>query len=85
MDKLEIQFKPAQILKSEVMNIVVQKIDEVVNEANKIQHLEAKANENRVMIENMRKSEVDISQAEFDALMESGGLDPNITYYIYEE
>lgn len=84
MDKLEIQFKPAQILKSEVMNIVVQKIDEVVGEANKIQPLEAKANENRVMIENMRNSEVDISQAEFDALMESGGLDPNITYYIYE-
>lgn len=85
MNKLEIQFKPAQILKSEVMNIVVQKIDEVVNEANKIQPLEAKANENRVMIENMRNSEVDISQTEFDALIESGGLDPNITYYIYEE
>lgn len=84
MDRLEIQFRPAQILKSEVMNIVVQKIDEVVDEASKIQPLEAKANENRVMIENMRNSEVDISQTEFDALMGSGELDPNKTYYIYE-
>lgn len=83
MDRLEIQFKPAQILKSEVMNIVVQKIDEVVGEANKIQPLEAKANENRVMIENMRNSEVDISQAEFDDTPESE-LDPTKTYYIYE-
>ena len=37
------------------------------------------------MIENMRNSEVDISQTEFDALMESGELDPSKTYYIYEE
>lgn len=85
MDKLNIKFTPAQVLKAELMNIITAKIDEIVNEANKIQPLEAKANENRVMIENMRNSEVDISQAEFDALMESGGLDPNITYYIYEE
>lgn len=84
MDKLNIKFTPAQVLKAELMNIITAKIDEVINEANKIQPLEAKANENRVMIENMRNSEVDISQEEFDALMESGGLDPNITYYIYE-
>lgn len=28
--------------------------------------------------------EVDISQEEFDALQESGNLDPSKTYYIYE-
>ena len=84
MDKLNINFTPAQVLKAELMNIITAKIDEVVNEVNKILPLEVRANENRVMIENMRNSEVDISQTEFDALMESGGLDPSKTYYIYE-
>lgn len=83
MDKLNINFTPAQVLKSELMNIITAKIDEIVNEANKIQPLEAKANENRVMIENMRNSEVDISQEEFDDTPESE-LDPTKTYYIYE-
>lgn len=84
MDKLNINFTPAQVLKAELMNIITAKIDEVVNEANKIQPLEAKAKENRVMIENMRNSEVDISQAEFEALQEAGELDETKTYYIYE-
>lgn len=83
MEKLNINFTPAQVLKAELMNIITAKIDEVVNEANKIQPLEAKANENRVMIENMRNSEVDISQEEFDDTPESE-LDPTKTYYIYE-
>ena len=83
MEKLNINFTPAQVLKAELMNIITAKIDEVVNEVNKIQPLEAKANENRVMIENMRNSEVDISQAEFDDTPESE-LDPTKTYYIYE-
>ena len=83
MDKLNINFTPAQVLKAELMNIITAKIDEIVNEANKIQPLEAKAKENRVMIENMRNSEVDISQEEFDDTPESE-LDPTKTYYIYE-
>lgn len=83
MDKLNIIFKPAQVLKAELMNIITAKIDEVIEEANKILPLEVKANENRVMIENMQNSEVDISQKEFDDTPESE-LDPTKTYYIYE-
>lgn len=84
MEKLNINFTPAQVLKAELMNIITAKIDEIVNEANKILPLEVKANENRVMIENMRNSEVDISQTEFEALQEAGELDETKTYYIYE-
>lgn len=83
MDKLNINFTPAQVLKAELMNIITAKIDEVIEEAKKILPLEVKANENRVMIENMRNSEVDISQEEFDDTPESE-LDTTKTYYIYE-
>lgn len=84
IDKLNLNFTAAQVLKAQVMNIITGKIDEVVDAANHVNVVEAKAEENRILINNMREEAVDISQADFDALQESGELDETKTYYIYE-
>ena len=85
MDKLNLKFTPAQILKAELMNIIAGKIDELVDSANDMPVMDAAIKENKILIQGIKDSEVDISQAEFDALLESGELDETKTYYIYEE
>lgn len=85
MDKLNLKFTPAQILKAELMNIIAGKIDELVDSANDMPAMDAAIKENKILIQGIKDSEVDISQAEFDALLESGELDETKTYYIYEE
>lgn len=85
MDKLNLKFTPAQILKAELMNIIAGKIDELVDSANGMPAMDAAIKENKILIQGIKDSEVDISQAEFDALLESGELDETKTYYIYEE
>lgn len=84
IDKLNLNFTAAQVLKAQVMNIITGKIDEVVDAANHVNVVESKAEENRILINNMKEEAVDISQADFDALQESGELDETKTYYIYE-
>ena len=84
IDKLNLNFTAAQVLKAQVMNIITGKIDEVVDAANHVNVVEAKAEENRILINNMREEAVDISQADFEALQEAGELDETKTYYIYE-
>lgn len=84
MDKLNVTFSPAQILKAELMNLITAKIDELVASANELPAIKASIADNKLVIEAVVASEVDISQAEFDALQESGGLDETKTYYIYE-
>lgn len=84
IDKLNLNFSAAQVLKAQVMNIIAGKIDEVVDAANHVNVVEAKAEENRILINNMREEVVDISQTDFEALQEAGELDETKTYYIYE-
>lgn len=84
IDKLNLNFTAAQVLKAQVMNIITGKIDEVVDAANHVNVVEAKAEENRILINNMREEAVDISQTDFEALQEAGELDETKTYYIYE-
>lgn len=84
MDKLNVTFTPAQILKAELMNLISAKIDELVDAENSQFTINAKVGENTLRIDAIIASDVDISQAEFDALQESGGLDETKTYYIYE-
>lgn len=84
MDKLNLTFSPAQILKAELMNLIAAKIDELVETENRQTNVNAKVATNALNIQAIIASDVDISQAEFDALQESGELDETKTYYIYE-
>lgn len=84
MDKLNVTFAPAQILKAELMNLITGKIDELVGVANGIPTIDAATKENALEIAALKDAEVDISQAEFDALQAAGELDETKTYYIYE-
>lgn len=71
-------------MKSLWLNLIAQKTDEIVDEVNKLPEMSTAITENANAIQSIKDSEVDISQAEFDALQESGELDPSKTYYIYE-
>lgn len=71
-------------MKSLWLNLIAQKTDEIVDEVNKLPEMSTAITENANAIQDIKDSEVDISQAEFDALQESGELDPSKTYYIYE-
>lgn len=84
MEKLNLNFSPSQVLKAATLNVITGKIDELVTEANKNPATQAAIALNSERIDNIINSEVDISQAEFDALQESGKLDPSKAYYIYE-
>lgn len=84
MQKLNLEFSPGQVMKSLWMNLIAKKTDEIVDEVNKLPEMVAATKENKLEIEAIRNSEVDISQEEFDALQASGGLDETKTYYIHE-
>ena len=71
-------------MKSLWLNLIAQKTDEIVDEVNKLPQMAAATETNALEIQSIKDSEVDISQAEFDALQESGKLDTSKTYYIYE-
>jgi len=84
MDKLNVTFAPAQILKAELMNLITGKIDELVGVANGIPSIDAATKENALEIAAIKEEDIDISQEEFDALQAAGELDETKTYYIYE-
>ena len=84
MKKLNLEFSAGQVMKSLWLNLISQKTDEIVDEVNKLPEMSTAITENANAIQGIKDSEVDISQAEFDALQESGKLDPSKTYYIYE-
>jgi hypothetical protein len=84
MKKLNLEFSAGQVMKSLWLNLIAQKTDEIVDEVNKLPEMSTAITENANAIQSIKDSEVDISQAEFDALQESGELDPSKTYYIYE-
>lgn len=84
MKKLNLEFSAGQVMKSLWLNLIAHKTDEIVDEVNKLPEMSTAITENANAIQGIKDSEVDISQAEFDALQESGKLDPSKTYYIYE-
>ena len=84
MQKLNLEFSAGQVMKSLWLNLISQKTDEIVDEVNKLPQMVAATEANALEIQGIKDSEVDISQEEFDALQESGKLDPSKTYYIYE-
>lgn len=84
MQKLNLDFSAGQVMKSAVMNVITDKVDEIVDEVNKLPAMAAATETVSLRVDEIKASEVDISQEEFDALQESGGLDETKTYYIYE-
>lgn len=84
MKKLNLEFSAGQVMKSLWLNLIAQKTDEIVDEVNKLPQMVAATETNALEIQSIKDSEVDISQADFDALKKSGQLDPSKTYYIYE-
>ena len=84
MKKLNLEFSAGQVMKALWLNLISQKTDEIVDEVNKLPEMSTAITENANAIQDMKDSEVDISQAEFDALQSEGRLDPAKTYYIYE-
>ena len=59
-------------MKSLWLNLISKKTDEIVDEVNKLPDMSTAITENANAIQRIKVSEVDISQAEFDALQESG-------------
>ena len=84
MKKLNLEFSAGQVMKSLWLYLISKKTYEIVDEVNKLPEMSTAITENANAIQSIKDSEVDISQAEFDALQESGELDPSKTYYIYE-
>lgn len=82
MSKLGSNFRQGQTLKAEDLNLMVNAINDNADVSSQAKQM-AENNSRAINIINNR--DVDISQAEFDALQEQGQLDPTKHYYIYEE
>ena len=79
------KFSEGQVMKSAWMNVIANRIDEVIDVANLVPKVDELSKSNYAEIEVMKSAEVDISESEFEALQASGQLDPSKTYYVYEE
>jgi hypothetical protein len=84
MQKLNLEFSAGQVMKALWLNLISQKTDEIVDEVNTLPAMRAATEEVALRVDAVEAEGVDISQADFDALQESGNLDPTKTYYIYE-
>lgn len=84
MQKLNLEFSAGQVMKALWLNLISQKTDEIVDEVNTLPDMRAATEEVALRVDAVEAEGVDISQADFDALQESGNLDPTKTYYIYE-
>ena len=84
MQKLNLEFSAGQVMKAIWLNLISQKTDEIVDEVNTLPAMRAATEEVALRVDAVEAEGVDISQADFDALQESGNLDPTKTYYIYE-
>lgn len=85
MQKLNLEFTPTQVLKSASLNTITGKVDEIVEEVNKLPQMVAATSENALKIQSLQEKEVDILQSTFDEMMEKGTLDTTKDYYTYEE
>lgn len=84
MQKLNLEFSAGQVMKALWLNLISQKTDEIVDEVNTLPSMRADTKEVALRLDAVEAEGVDISQADFDAMQESGNLDPTKTYYIYE-
>ena len=82
MSNLGTVFRQGQTLKADDLNLMVNAINDNDKTANAAKQT---AENNSRAIDILRNREVDISESEFEALQEAGQLDPNKTYFIYEE
>ena len=83
--KLDIEVSGGQVLKSATFNAVTSKVDEIVDEVNKLPEMNVAIRENRLLIDAIKKEKVDIPQGMFDDMKEAGLLDPTKEYNTYEE
>ena len=84
MQKLNLEFSAGQVMKALWLNLISQKTDEIVDEVNTLPAMRTATKEVALRVDAVEAEGVDISQTDFDALQESGNLDPTKTYYIYE-
>ena len=85
MQKLNLVFSAGQVMKSLWLNLISQKTDEIVEEVNKLPAMVAATETNRLEIEALKVSEVNIKQSVFDEMLAAGTLDPTKTYNTYED
>ena len=85
LDKLDFQFTAGQVLKAELMNIMKDRINEVVDAVNTLPETNAKIESNQLHIEALENEKVDLTQEEFEAMLAAGTLDPTKEYNTYEE
>lgn len=85
MQKLNLEFSPTQVLKSATMNTITDKVDEIVDEVNKLPQMVAATETNALEIQALKDKGVELTQSEFDAMMGAGTLDTTKDYYTYEE
>ena len=85
MNKLDIEVSAGQILKSATVNAITRKVDDIVDEVNKLPDMNVSIRENRRLIEAMKEEQVYLSQEAFKDLQEQNKLDPDKTYYTYEQ
>lgn len=82
MSKLGSVFRQGQTLKAEDLNLMVNAIND---NAEKSESAKQSADNSARMVEIINNRDVNISEAEFERLQASGGLDMSKNYYIYEE
>lgn len=85
MQKLNLDFSAGQVMKSAVMNIITDKVDEIVDEVNKLPSMVSATETNKLEIDALKDREVNIKQSVFDEMYEEGTLDTSKDYYTYEE
>lgn len=85
MQKLNLGFSAGQVMKSAVMNVITNKVDEIVGEVNKLPSMVAATETNKLEIEALKDKEVDIKQTVFDKMFDDGTLDTTKNYYTYED
>ena len=81
MSALGTTFRQGQTLKAEDLNLMVEAIN---NNADVSQQAKQTAENNTRALDILKASAVDISESEFESLQQSGTLDPDKTYYVYE-
>ena len=82
MSKLGSVFRQGQTLKAEDLNLMVNAIND---NAEKSESAKQMSENNARAIDIINNRDVNISESEFERLQESGELDPNKNYYIYDE
>lgn len=81
IQELGLVFKEGQILKSEQMNLLARKVNELVGPANQVHEVKAYAEDTRKLVDNVEYLRQDV----FDEMNKAGTLDPEKEYRTYED